>query len=57
MQSIDQDAEITLPCVEKMAFDSKTEAEGAATAAEWQHGGALKVYKCRHCNLWHLASA
>lgn len=46
-----------LLCAEKMAFDTKREAEAAGTAAEWQHGGALKAYKCRHCHLWHLATA
>jgi hypothetical protein len=45
-----------LPCAEKMAFDSKQEAENTALTADWQHGTALKAYRCKHCNLWHLAS-
>ncbi len=45
-----------LPCVDKMAFDTKKEAEGSAVAVSWQHGTKLKPYKCQHCNLWHLAS-
>jgi hypothetical protein len=45
-----------LPCAAKMAFDSKEEAEAVGLAAEWQHGGTLKVYRCRHCHLWHLSS-
>jgi hypothetical protein len=45
-----------LPCADKMAFDSEQEAEASALAAEWQHGGHLKAYHCRHCGLWHLSS-
>lgn len=46
-----------LPCVEKMAFDSKDEAASAGLAADWQHGAQLKAYHCNHCDLWHLSSA
>lgn len=46
-----------LPCTDKLAFDTELEAEGAATYAKYLHGTRLKVYKCQHCNLWHLASA
>lgn len=45
-----------LPCSEKLAFDTKKQAEAAALTANYQHGAQLKVYKCRHCNLWHLSS-
>lgn len=45
-----------LPCAGKLAFDSRDEAEASAAVAEWQHGSALKAYKCSHCGLWHLAS-
>lgn len=45
-----------LPCAEKMVFATKQEAEANAIAVEWQHGGRLKVYHCRHCDLWHLSS-
>jgi len=45
-----------LPCSEKLAFESREAAEGAAVYARHRHGTKLKVYKCRHCNLWHLAS-
>lgn len=48
--------EAVLPCADKMSFDTKVEAEAVAVAAEWQHGGALKTYKCRHCHLWHLST-
>jgi hypothetical protein len=43
-------------CDEKMAFDTKKEAENAAIVAEFQRGSKLKIYKCRNCNLWHLSS-
>jgi hypothetical protein len=46
-----------LPCADKMAFDSQQEAEANGLAAEWQHGGKLKAYQCKHCHLWHLSSA
>jgi len=45
-----------LPCSEKLAFESREAAEGAAVYAQHRHGTKLKVYKCRHCDLWHLAS-
>lgn len=47
---------INLPCDGKMAFDNQAEAEANALAVEWQHGGALSVYQCQHCALWHLSS-
>lgn len=46
-----------LPCTEKLSFDTKIAAEGAATYAKYLHGTKLKVYRCKHCGLWHLASA
>jgi hypothetical protein len=45
-----------LPCSDKMVFDTKDEAEASGLAAEWQHGGSLKAYQCKHCHLWHLAT-
>ncbi|MBP7820806.1 hypothetical protein KA025_01100 [Candidatus Saccharibacteria bacterium] len=46
----------SLPCAEKLAFDTKKAAETSALVAKYQHGTLLKTYKCRHCGLWHLAS-
>jgi hypothetical protein len=43
-------------CEDKMSFDNKVDAENTSTVAEYQHGSKLKVYKCRECDLWHLAS-
>jgi hypothetical protein len=48
--------EITLPCADKLAFDTKKEAQAAANFAKWSYGTNLKVYKCKHCGLWHLSS-
>lgn len=45
------------PCIDKMSFDTAKEAQVAATVALFQHGTKLKVYLCKHCDLWHLASA
>lgn len=45
-----------LPCQEKLAFDTKQEAEVAANVAHYRYGNKLKVYRCRHCQLWHLSS-
>jgi hypothetical protein len=49
--------ENALPCAEKLSFDMQKQAQAAATVAAYQHGTKLKPYLCRHCNLWHLASA
>lgn len=46
----------TLPCADKMVFDTFKEAEATGLAADWQHGASLKAYKCRHCQLYHLSS-
>ncbi len=43
-------------CKDKMAFDTKKDAEDSARVAEYQHDTKLKVYKCKNCQLWHLAS-
>ena len=45
-----------LPCSDKIAFDTRREANAAANVAEYQYGNKLRSYRCRHCDLWHLAS-
>lgn len=45
-----------LPCADKLAFNSKKEAQATATVTKWRRGTVLKVYKCHHCSLWHLSS-
>ena len=53
MESAEPEA---LACADKITYDTKDKALGAAAAADWQRGIALKAYKCRHCQLWHLSS-
>jgi hypothetical protein len=48
--------ENTFPCNEKLVFDTRKQAETAATVALHQHGVRLKAYSCRYCGLWHLSS-
>jgi hypothetical protein len=51
-------AELTeLPCAQKLAFDTKKQADTAGIVAELQRNIKLKSYHCRYCGLWHLASA
>ena len=45
-----------LPCVEKMVFNTRKEAQAVGTAADWQYGGSLTAYKCQYCHLYHLSS-
>jgi hypothetical protein len=45
-----------LPCAQKLAFDTQKQASAAANVAEYQRGVVLKVYRCRHCQLWHMSS-
>lgn len=50
------DEEAHLPCADKLAFDTEKEAN-AKIVAQLQRNLVLKVYLCRHCKLWHLASS
>ncbi|HSX33548.1 MAG TPA: hypothetical protein VLF91_04385 [Candidatus Saccharimonadales bacterium] len=50
------DEPAALPCVDKLAFDTRSAARTAATVAQYQHGATLKAYHCRYCRLWHLSS-
>lgn len=54
---MDLNDDTQLACSEKLAFDTRTQAEAAATVARYQHGTELRAYRCRHCGLWHLSSA
>lgn len=47
----------TLPCAEKIAFDTQKQARAAANVAAYQHGAKLATYHCRYCGLWHLSSS
>lgn len=43
-------------CNDKAIYKSKAEADAASLLAEHQYGVKLRSYKCKQCNLWHLAS-
>jgi hypothetical protein len=45
-----------LPCDDKLAFDTKKDAEATANVAHYRYGNKLKAYICRYCGLWHLSS-
>lgn len=47
---------LPLPCAEKLAFPTREKAQAVATVDAHRHGSKLKVYKCRHCPMWHLSS-
>jgi len=46
----------TLPCGDKLTFDSEKEALDQARVIKWQRDTKLKAYRCRYCQLWHLSS-
>jgi hypothetical protein len=46
----------SLPCADKLAFDTSAEARAAANVAAYRYGTKLHVYHCQHCGLWHLSS-
>lgn len=47
-------------CQQKLTFDSKKAAMAAAVVASFQYSRSdkskLKAYKCKSCQLWHLAT-
>jgi len=50
------DEEAPLPCAEKLAFDTKKDADATANVAHYRYGSHVHSYKCRYCGLWHLSS-
>ncbi|HEX8182626.1 MAG TPA: hypothetical protein VF575_03420 [Candidatus Saccharimonadales bacterium] len=50
------DEEPELPCNNKLAFDTKREADASANVVKYMHGTTVHAYKCKYCHLWHLAS-
>lgn len=46
----------TLPCADKLAFETVEAAQATAMVSEHHYGTKLKVYRCRHCQLYHLAT-
>lgn len=45
-----------LPCQDKARYSTQKESMAAATVAKYQHGSKLSTYKCKYCELWHLAT-
>ncbi|MDL2341866.1 MAG: hypothetical protein QFB87_02185 [Patescibacteria group bacterium] len=45
-----------LPCADKLAFDTKTQASVSANVVQFQHGSTVHPYRCQYCDLWHLSS-
>ena len=47
-----------LPCAEKLAFDTSAQAKAVMASSKYHRGSNpnLKVYLCKHCQLWHLAT-
>ncbi len=43
-------------CQDKLAFDSKKQADTAKVVAGLQHGAKLKAYLCKKCQLWQLTT-
>jgi len=52
----DSQEPMTLPCADKLVFDTERQAAAAANVAEYQHGANVRPYVCRYCGLWHLSS-
>lgn len=48
--------EESLPCADKLAFETQTDAQAVATTTAYQRGTLLTPYRCTYCQLWHLAS-
>lgn len=51
------DIDGSLPCSDKLKFGTKKEAEAQVVVLRHQKGIQLKVYMCKHCEWWHLATA
>jgi hypothetical protein len=49
--------ETPLPCADKLAFETVKAAQATATVSQHRYGSKLKVYKCRYCHLYHLATS
>ena len=56
MDSDDDQQTDVLPCHEKLAFDTKREADASANVVEYRYGSKVHAYVCRYCGLWHLSS-
>ncbi|MCA9342787.1 hypothetical protein KC950_02110 [Candidatus Saccharibacteria bacterium] len=43
-------------CDKKLTFDTKKQAKAAAVQAKWERDVDLKIYRCKKCSYWHLAT-
>lgn len=47
----------SLPCADKLPFDSRESAGAAAVYAGFRYAGTKPhPYKCRYCDRWHLST-
>ncbi len=52
--NLEDSEKAALPCADKLAFDSKKQADAAVVVAKHQHNTDVASYRCQHCELWHL---
>jgi hypothetical protein len=52
-----EDEPAALPCNDKLAFDTKLQAEATATVVAYRYGSSVYPYVCGYCGLWHLSSS
>lgn len=50
------DDKAQLPCHDKLVFMTEKEARAAAALARHRYGGQFRIYQCRHCHCWHIAT-
>jgi hypothetical protein len=53
---MEQQEPAELPCHEKLAFDTRKQAEATANVVDFRYGSKVHAYLCRYCGLWHLSS-
>lgn len=46
----------SLPCADKLAFDTEREANAIIHTIRYKYGTIVHSYQCRYCSLWHLSS-
>jgi hypothetical protein len=55
-EGMNNDDPVPLPCAEKLAFDTVTQAAASANVVQYRYGSSVHPYKCGFCGLWHLSS-
>jgi hypothetical protein len=57
LKAMNDEHDQQLPCHDKLAFETKEQAEAVAAVNAYRYKGAqLRAYRCRYCGLWHLSS-